>query len=53
MSFNEEKDAQAAWEEKYVEKQDYAVFCPVVNRFDLLDEAVASTAPYETYRDRQ
>ena len=47
MSFNEEKDAQAAWEEKYVEKQDYAVFCPVVNRFDLLDEAVASTAPYE------
>ena len=47
MSFNEEKDAQAAWEEKYVEKQDYAVFCPVVNRFDLLDEAVASTAPYK------
>jgi hypothetical protein len=26
---------------------DYAVFCPVVNRFDLLDVAVASTAPYD------
>ncbi len=25
---------------------DYAIFVPVVNRFDLLDEAVASTEPY-------
>ena len=29
-----------------MDNQDYAIFCPVVNRFDLLDAAVASTAPY-------
>jgi hypothetical protein len=48
MSFNESKDALTAWEEKQMmNEKDYVICCPVVNRFDLLDAAVASTAPYE------
>lgn len=29
-----------------IDNHDHLIFCPVVNRFDLLDTAVASTAPY-------
>jgi len=29
-----------------MDNQDYKIFCPVVNRFDLLDAAVACTAPH-------